>query len=175
MDKEKIIKSLIEAIKFVLVVIALVIGISLMFRYVPFLAKYDNFVIRTDSMEPNINIGDMVFVDNTFDVDSLVPGDVIAFNIDLNGDGVEEVVVHYFDELVEIEGLEYFKSISNVSEDQDPWTLSLDAIIGRYSFKIPFIGKFALFAQSTLGRIVIILDILIISVLVDMLKKEKVE
>lgn len=171
----KYLNSLMEAIKFIAVVALIVLGVSLAFKYVPFLAKYDHYVIQTGSMEPVIHTGDLVIVDNTVDIDSIKRGDIIAFNIDLNGDEVEEVVVHYFSERVERDGVEYFKSIPAVSSEQDPWTLNVENIVGVYAFKVSYIGKFVMFAQSTIGRIVIIVDILLISLMMDLLKKEKVE
>jgi len=172
-NTDQIMKNIIESVKFIIVVILMVFAINLMFKHVPFLEKYDNYIIRTGSMEPVIDIGDLVVVDNNVSNYTLSNGDVIAFRVDLNGDGTEEVVVHYFYEYREVDGQTLFTTISEVSNEIDPWLLETSSIIGVFKFKLAYIGKLALFAQSTIGRIVIIADIFFISILFEILKKKK--
>lgn len=165
----------VDTLKFVLFILVIVLVFSWSLRNLPFLAKYDFFVIQTGSMEPVINAGDLVVIDNSVDRDSIKQGDIIAFNVDINGDGTEEVVVHYFSSREVRFGIEYFKSIPAISSDQDPWTLNMDHIIGVYKFKFRFIGKLVGFGQSTIGRIVILIDIILISIIADILKVKKVD
>jgi len=52
------------------------------------------FTVQTNSMAPTFDKGDMIYIDTDVDVDTIVAGDVITYQmlIDVNGDGEEEWV-----------------------------------------------------------------------------------
>ncbi|GEM_PF-839788 len=160
--------SISKGIRFFLSV-AIILGLGyVVFNYVPFIAKYDYFVIATGSMEPVIMTHDVVIIDTSVDPDNLSVGDIIAFYTDINGDGTDEIVVHYIYSISEDEGVRTFLTHPEVSEHQDPWTLYDEDIVGIHVLTIPKIGGFLLFAQSFFGRIVLISDILILFLLLEL-------
>jgi signal peptidase I len=147
---------------------------------VPFISKYEIFVVQTDSMVPVINIDDAVVVDTSADPNVLQQGDIISFYVDLDRNGTDEVIVHYFDSYVFEDGETLIRTRPASNPDLDPWRLHPDDVIGKYSFGLRYLGKLVGFASSQLGRIVIIVDVILISVLLDLLgnpnknkKKEK--
>lgn len=157
-----------------LIGVGLILAIGyLLITYVPFFSKYDHYVIGSDSMEPVIMVGDVVIIDTTYDLDELKEGDIIAFYADIRQNGNIVVVVHYLDSITETDGIRTFKTKPEISDSQDPWELVDADIVGLYVLTIPKIGPILLFAQSTIGRIVIIGDIVLIYLVLELFKPKK--
>ncbi len=161
--KKNIQKTVIEWLKFFLG-LGVIIGIGYaVLNYVPFFAKHDHYVIVTDSMEPVINVGDIAIVDNSISLDDLVVGDIIAFQVAIDETGTEVIVVHYIAEInIDDLGVRTFRTHPQVSMQKDPWTLTDEDIIGIHVLTIARLGKLLLFAESTIGRIIIVVDVVIL-------------
>lgn len=170
-DKEKKLnkhqKDIVEMIKFIISVFFIVLIGYVVLNYVPFIAKYDHYVIATNSMEPVINVGDVVIINTDVKGNELHEGQIIAFYADIRGDGIKQVVVHYLDLVTEVDGENIYRTKPEISDDLDPWTLKDGDIVGIHVLTIPKIGPFLLFAQSTVGRIVLVADIVVIYVVVS--------
>jgi len=152
-------------IKFVLSVVLIIALGYVVFNYVPFIAKYDHYVIATNSMEPVINVGDIVIINTDVTYEELEAGQIIAFYADIRGDGKEEVVVHYLYSVTTTDDVRTYRTQPEISEEVDPWTLTDSDLVGTHVGTIPKVGPILLFAQSTLGRIVLILDVVVIYIL----------
>lgn len=161
-----------EWVRFIVIII-LVFGTGyIVFNYVPFVAKYDTYVIKTDSMVPVINVGDIVVVDSSVKADQLKPGDIIAFYADINGDGKKEVVVHYLKSISTVDGVTVYRTDSEKTT-LDEWVLKSSDILGKEAFRIPKIGPIIMFSQSTIGRIVLITDILVLFAIIEYFSRTK--
>ncbi|MFA5759499.1 MAG: hypothetical protein WC942_09125, partial [Clostridia bacterium] len=55
----------------------------------------------------------------------------------------------------------------------DNWEISDENIVGKYVFKIPFVGKILLFLDSIYGKLVFIADIIFIYLIFDILDENK--
>jgi signal peptidase len=174
MNKIKLKKETIDTVKFISILLIIFLVISLLFNYVPPLNKFDVFAIKTDSMEPVISPGDIV-VTKQISPEDINPGDIVAFRVDITNDGVDDVVVHYIDGISDFEGKLIFKTKPHVSDIQDRWTIEEEDIIGIYKYQVNGMGKILLFTQSWIGRIIIIIDVIVISIVYDVLfgKKKK--
>jgi signal peptidase len=158
-------REIIDTLKFILSVV-IIIGIGfVVINYVPFIAKYNHYIIATNSMEPIINVGDVVIVDSGINLDDLKKDQIIAFYADIRGDGRKVVVVHYLDSVSEVDGVRIFRTRPEINDSIDPWKLKDEDIIGNHKLTIPKIGPVLLFAQSTMGRIVLIIDVVVIYVI----------
>lgn len=155
--------------------VAIILGLGyVIFNYVPFIAKYDYYVIATDSMEPVIMTRDVVIIDTAIDIEDLEEDQIIAFHADINEDGIDEVVVHYLDSITEVNGERSYLTYSEKGQGVlDDWVLSDEDIVGIYKIKISHIGGFILFSQSQVGKIVLIADILIIYLLIELFTESK--
>ena len=166
----------VKNVKWIRFFLSLIVIFSLgyiVFNYVPFIAKYNHYVIVTGSMEPKINIGDVVIIDTGKDVNEIFEQDIIAFYVDIYDDGTDEVIVHYVYSVTGEGDDKVFRTYSEMDDDPDEWILSKDDIIGIHVLTIPKIGPFILFAQSTIGRIVLAIDIVVIYLLVEFFFKKK--
>lgn len=169
-------KNIAENIKFIGILLLIYIAITLALRFVPFLQVYNTYTIRTDSMEPVLMVGDVIVVEDVASEDIAV-GDIVAFYVDVTNDGVDDVIIHYIDEIVQLdEETIVFKSKPEISNLQDRWIIEEQDIIGVYKYQVENIGKILLFLNSWIGRIVLLVDIILVWVIVDVLfpnKKKK--
>ncbi len=172
MKKNRYKKEIIDTIKFILLLIVIVVVFKLVFTYVPPLNKYDLYVIKTDSMDPIILPGDIVVI-KEIDSGDIKVGDIMAFHVDINGDNVDDVVVHYIAEINSNNNELIFKTKPHVSELHDRWTIEEQDLIGIYTYQVNYLGKIIMFAQSWVGKIILVADVIIISVIYDVLFSKK--
>ena len=168
-----------KTIKFVIgLIIIIAVGYGVL-NYVPFIAKYDQYVIATGSMDPIIAIRDIVIIDPSKTIDDFEVGEIIAFNVDINDDGEDDVVVHYLYSVEEIDGEIIIRTKPAISEQIDAWELSPEDIVGKHVGTIRKLGGFLLFASSTFGKVVLLVDIVAVYLIIEFLfepdkkKKEK--
>lgn len=173
----------VKSFLFYLVVAVLVVFISLELFVPDTTIKvfgFKSYVVTTQSMEPEINVFDIV-VDRNFDVENLEVGDIITFRVDADYDGEKDVVTHYIaDIIVDSEtGKISFKTHRHFENEddlyQDPWTIDSSDVLGQYWFTIPKLGYVVEFIKSPFGIAIIFLNIIIISGIVYLIKKKDSE
>ncbi len=139
--------------------------------------RFKPYVVLTRSMEPVINVDDVVVVTRP-DVENLEVGDIITFKADLNFDGNKEVVTHYIYSIEEnnagdlrIRTHRHFEDSSNVTPDT--WMLSEDDILGSYMITIPNIGIVIRFLQSPFGLAALVVNAGVIIGVIALIKHDK--
>lgn len=165
-----------KTIRFVVgIIIIFAVGYGVL-NYVPFIAKYEHYVIATGSMDPIISIRDIVIIDSSISIEELEIGDIIAFHVDINDDGKDEVVVHYLYSMEEIDGEIVIRTKPEISEQIDSWELTVDDIVGAHVGTIRKLGGFLLFASSAFGKLILLIDVVAVYVIIEFLfdpKKDK--
>ncbi|NCA67789.1 MAG: signal peptidase I [Clostridia bacterium] len=128
-----------------------------------------HYVIVSDSMDPDIKRGDIVIIKNP-SYDKLKTDDIISFYVDANLDGNKEIVTHYIYSVeLDNSGERIYRTINAKKEAPDSWSLKDADIIGQSVYTLPKIGKFMMFAQSSIGRLTMIFNLLIIIMIVYLL------
>ena len=121
-----------------------------------------SFVILTGSMEPNLPTGSVIY---TKPVQNYSKGDIIAFK------QADRTVTH---RIVDVKGTNTFvtKGDANNAADNDP--VSLDRIIGKQLFSIPYLGFFIVFLNTPQGFTLFIVVPIVIFITFEIwnLKKE---
>ncbi len=114
-----------------------------------FVPGYNLYLVRSESMKPTINMGDLIITGPKGGPVSgaIIPGKIITF--EHNG----ELVTH---RLQKIDG-ELLVTKGDAVKTVDPWTTSISAIRGLYLFKIPYIGYVTNFVQTKVGWFVMII------------------
>ena len=112
------------------------------------------YLVITDSMEPMIMEKDLIIVKEA-DYENLLPKDIITFQVDLDGDGILEIVTHFIDSVKYIDGERIYQTHGD-NHPTDDWVLTDSDILGVYQFKLPFVGKTASFLRSPLGILLIV-------------------
>ena len=117
---------------------------------------FQHFVIVSSSMDPTIKVGDVIVIKKV-NFETLEVGDIITFYVDadptLPG---KEIVTHYLHHVDSENNLYY--SHREGTTTPDSWSIEKEDIIGTYVFKVDKIGKLFLFFQTGLGRVVFVLD-----------------
>lgn len=140
---------------------------------------FNPYVVITNSMEPYIDVNDLIFVKNA-KVDELVVEDIITFYADVNYDGKKEIVTHYIYSITDgVDGKlvfrthRYYENAADVSPDG--WVLGEDDILGQYMFKIPKVGAVILFIKSPFGIAALLVNAGVIGGIVYLVKKGEVK
>lgn len=126
----------------VTIVLALIIA-SFLFLY--FSPSYDMRLVRSESMQPAINLGDIVITGPLGD--EVEPGTIVTYQ---HG---EELITH---RVISVDG-DTLVTQGDAVEDPDPWPVNLSDVKGVYLFKIPYIGYLANFISTKLGWFLVII------------------
>ena len=113
--------------------------------YSPFMA------VSSQSMQPTLNYGDLIIVTREH-AENIVVGDIVAFNVPSPYDRVaaSPTVHRVVGKWVE-DGVVYFKTIGDNNQGEDPWTIPEENVIGKCTWKVPYIGYVVLAIKTPLG------------------------
>lgn len=115
---------------------------------VPSFLGWQQLTVLTGSMEPEIPIGSMVYVEPV-NPDSLIGGDIVTFN-QADGDTVTHRVVR--NRIVE--GKLVTKGDANAEEDVEP--VSYERVIGKVRLTLPGAGDVLGYVSSDIGKIYVL-------------------
>ncbi len=119
-----------------IVTLSLVVLIILMVSLTSGIFKYYVLAIGSESMEPNINKGDIVIVEklDSEDKRTLKVGEVLVYKHN------DMVIVHRIVKVKEYNNKLYFNTKGDNNGEEDSWTIDEELVIGRASLKIPYLG-----------------------------------
>lgn len=165
--KGKIIGTIIQYILiailiFVLYNIFLVLGASKNAAKATKIFGYRLFVITSESMEPTLYEGDIIFVKET---NSYENGDIITFTMN----NTEIPTTH---RIIEVYNENSFLTQGDSNSFADPNTISKDNIIGEVVYSIPKIGK-GIEVTQKLRYLLLVVILLLVWRLIYKRKKEK--
>ena len=148
----KVVKKVGKIIFWILLIIIALYSVFIMIQKLlwkdktPSFFGYKNFIVLTGSMEPTLNIGDIVVVKETTDIEE---GDIISFRVK------DFVVTHRVFEVYRENGKEYYITKGDANSNTDPELLNKENVDGKYCFKIPFLGRIIHFFQKPIGLIIL--------------------
>lgn len=162
----------------IILVLLLICNITIIVRGVvsperpPSVLGMTPMVVLSGSMsgeqEGHIEIGDLI-VARKVDAADLKVGDVISYM-----DG-KSAVTHRIIGIVEgVSGNRYFETKGDANNAPDLSTVSEEQLIGRFWFRIPYLGDFALFLQQPLGMLIFVGIPLIAFLLYDIIRRRMV-
>lgn len=127
-------------IKIVTIVLALFIAVICFARFVP---GFEIYVVQSGSMEPAINVGDVIITGpvNDTPLGKVQSGTIITFQVR------QALTTH---RVVSING-DTVVTKGDANEDPDPTTISVSQIKGVYLFRIPYIGYLTYFIRTRTG------------------------
>jgi signal peptidase len=104
-----------------------------------FLPGYDLYLVRSESMVPTINMGDLIITGPVKGTPEA--GQIITY--ERNDALITHRVKSINDTTLVTQG--------DAVEDPDPWTVKTSDVRGTYLFKIPYVGYGTRFIQTKLG------------------------
>lgn len=120
-------KQIIYYLPIIALVIILVYSVSGYF-------KYYAIAIATGSMEPNINKGDIVIVNQDYDSKDLEKGTVIAYKYN------NKVIVHRINDIIKNDNIIIIYTKGDANNEVDAWKVTEDMVVGTVKLKLPKIG-----------------------------------
>jgi signal peptidase len=124
---------------------AVLAAVVLFILFVHFSPDYDMYLVRSESMVPAINMGDLII---TGPVNGTVrPGTVVTY---ARG---EMLVTH---RVISVKG-DTLVTKGDAVEDPDPGPVTMSQVKGVYLFKIPSLGYLANFIHTKFGWFIIVI------------------
>ena len=108
---------------------------------------YEVYNVVSGSMEPEIPVGSMIYVQKS-EPEDIKAGDIIAFR---SGDSV---VVHRVTENQIVMG--EFTTKGDANEVEDFNTVAYDALIGLVAYHLPRVGQFMMIYTSSVGKLYVL-------------------
>ena len=128
---------------------------------------YKPFIVLSGSMEPTIMTGDIAIIKKC-NVNELKTGDVIAFK---NG---TSVITHRIIEISEVNGEKQLITKGDNNNTEDRYPVDFSKVEGIYVTRIPKLGNFAMFLQTTIGAIIFICIPFVLYIALDMVQRKKI-
>ena len=172
----KVIKKVITVLGLILFIVIMISGIIIFYKSytepnkIPSVFGWKPFIVLSGSMEDTIMPGDLILT-KEIDASELKEGDVISFRANEYA-----VVTHRIINIVDDKGERkyYTKGDNNDTADSEP--VYNNQIEGIYRYRIPELGKIALYLQKPIGiaiGISIPLTIVLIAQFADYKRKER--
>jgi signal peptidase I len=128
--------------KIILALLVLVlVGLGLIY----ILPGYNLYVVRSESMVPTINMGDIIITGPV--KDTLEAGQIITYERN------DALITHRVKSVNETT----LVTQGDAVEDPDPWIVKTSDVRGTYLFKIPYVGYVTRFIQTKVGWIISII------------------
>jgi len=124
-------------------------------------------VVQTDSMEPTIMTGEMIWIRGVSPTDVNV-GDIITFNIPdtLVKAGVATeaaTVTHRVTEVIyNKDDTISFKTKGDNNAVEDMWTVTSDMLVGRYEMEVPYLGPIFTAVRSPMGLVTVLAVVILV-------------
>jgi len=117
--------------------------------FVYFVPGYNLYLVRSESMKPAINMGDLIITGplNGPINGEVKPGTIVTYEYK------KELVTH---RVQSIDGTALVTK-GDAVEDPDPWSVTVSDVKGVYLFKIPYVGYVTNFVQTKLGWFIAII------------------
>lgn len=135
----------------IIILIILISSIILINSYthsneIPDFFGWKAFIVLSGSMEPQIQIGDIVVV-KEIDTDTLKKGDIIAFK------STDTIITHRIIQIInEVNQTKYITKGDNNNIQDEEYILP-ENVEGIYKFKISQLGNIIIFMQTSRGKI----------------------
>lgn len=161
LNRKKIREIIVKAIIYPIVFLVLICNIILVIQKMIYPNKavglfgYKAFVIASGSMEPTLEVGDIVITKKAKQ-EEIKKGDIITF-VD-NG----YTITHRMVDIVEKEGNTYYQTKGDNNSTNDPNLVKYNDIEGIYIYKIEGLGNIINYAQNTPVMIIILIVLYII-------------
>lgn len=124
------------------------------------------FNIISESMEPTLNVDDLIVVQKCKD-SQLKKGDIVTFNED------GRTVSHRIFNIIEERGIKKFQTKGDNNKVVDPDLVEISQIYGKVIFSIKKVGKLVSYIQNIRGLINIVIFTIMLYIIVSLKDKQK--
>ncbi|MFA5871316.1 MAG: signal peptidase I [Parcubacteria group bacterium] len=132
-----------------LLILLVLLGVFVVFSFVPFPGNYKVFTVQSGSMEPTIKTGSLIFVKPEADYNV---GDIVTRRTT----DPKVTITHRIVSKEEVQGKIAFETKGDANNAPDGEKFTKDGIIGKEIFKVPYVGYPVGYAKTTPGLILLI-------------------
>ena len=136
-----------------LIALVLLAGVVL----VPRVMGYQEMAVLSGSMEPNIHVGSVVFVDDDVDPATLEAGDVVTYYMN-----EDTFVTHRVQSIDTASQTLVTKGDNNNTDDGD---ISFSQVFGKAVFWLPYLGFLTIYMKTPVGIMAITVAVVLIILL----------
>jgi len=133
---------------------------------VPAVFGVSPLIVQSGSMSPAIQVDDLIFV-REVDHAKLKVDDVVAFQ----PAGVVTVVTHRITEVYDEQGALMFRTKGDWNNTGDVDPIHHNQVVGQYFYRIPKLGRLAMFLQQPVGMVIFVVVPLALFLLYDLLRR----
>ena len=158
-------KKICNILSCIVIVILIAIGGLLI---VPKFIGYNTFAVISGSMEPNIPVGSLVYVEEA-KFEDIAENDVITFKLSSS-----EIVTHRVTKVNHQNQSLTTKGDANETDDGEP--IAYKNVVGKVKYTIPYLGYLSLYIKTPLGIAVIcgvVFIIILLNYLPDVFEKDE--
>lgn len=140
-------KKILKILLYVILIPLLIYNITIITETLLFPKKTPSFfgiktyIIVSGSMQPNINIGDIVVVKNTKQ-EALKKGDIISFRDN------QSIITHRINEVLQLDGITKYRTKGDKNNICDSELVKYENIEGKVIVTLPKVGKLILLLQK---------------------------
>lgn len=160
--KRKKISNILSTVLLVAVFLLLVvIFITRLTGHVPTIFGYSVFRVQTDSMEPTLEVGDVI-IDKKVPANEIKKGDIVTYDC-LSGSLAGQTITHrVVTEPENKNGTYYYQTQGDRAGAELDAVISYDQIEGKMINKVPWMNKIYSFFLSPYGLVAFIVVILVL-------------
>ena len=122
-------------------------------RSVSRIAGFTPLTVQSQSMSPTFNEGDLIVI-KACDTAKLVVGDIITFHTIINNEYA--LNTHRIESISENNGIRSYVTKGDNNAIADTHIISDGDIVGKYTFKLPLVGKLMNFLSGSTGFLLVI-------------------
>lgn len=170
---EKTIKKIFKTFLIACLGVLLIINLIMLYKQkikkeeIPSIGNISIFNIVSESMEPTINVNDLIIIKRCKESD-IQKGDIITYK---KQDGT--IVSHKIVKINKEEGHNIYTTKGDNNQNEDEEKISYDQVYGKYLFKINGAGEFSQKLQNNNGLIIVVLILLIFVIIKNGKDKKK--
>lgn len=139
---------------FLLIALIAIISVSIFSKTNKNLAGYVFLTVNSGSMDPAIKTGSLILV-KTISPSQLTKGNVITFK---NPKNVNQLITHRIIKISKKENNNYlFTTKGDANNTIDLWEIAPDAIVGKTTYTIPYLGFLVDFIKKPKGFIIFVI------------------
>ncbi|OQB06338.1 MAG: Signal peptidase I W [bacterium ADurb.Bin212] len=133
--------------------IILIVGLTFLVSLLPLKNNYKVFSVMSGSMEPAIPVGSLIFVQPSA---IYAMGDIVTYApSDLNNK--KDTTTHRISGKELINGVVFYSTKGDANNTNDSVKIKQDQLVGKYIFKIPYLGYLLSFIKTLTGLVLIVI------------------
>lgn len=146
-------KKILKFLGDILVGIIIIVGLTFLVSLLPLKNNYKVLMVMSGSMEPAIKTGSLIFTQPS---NSYKVGDIITFRPE-NTASNKKTTTHRIANIEDGSGDRLLTTKGDANKSSDGAKIKEDQIVGKYLFKIPYLGYLLAFIKTLPGLVIVII------------------